>query len=166
MNENCKKELSNHINLEISKRNIPSTNIQPYLSVHPVSTKYQIYPCLNERKESNVPLEQYSTFNSKITFNPANKQSPNWCNYINIESELRNQNYGLTKGGNHIFIPNSNSDLYFYKFEEQSMNNDLYNPHKNLFKNENFQPFNPNINNLGYQLFYNNTRIQMKEIQN
>ena len=46
------------------------------------------------------------------------------------------------------------------------MNNNLYNPHKNLFKNENFQPFNPNINNLGYQLFYNNTRIQMKEVQN
>lgn len=157
-------QMSDYMNLEILKRNIPSAPIQPYLSVHPVSTKYQILPVFNLRKESGVELEQKCSYNTNLTFNPGNRKPPSWCDYVNTESELRNQLYGLSKGSQGVYVPNSNSDLYFYKFE--SGNNDNYNnsQHSLLFKTEVFESFNPNKNNLGNQLFHNNTRVQLKQM--
>lgn len=154
-----KNEMTNRINLEIAKRNIPSHKIQPYLSVAPVSTKYQVLPSLNMRKESCVNLEQQPSYNSELTFNPGTRKPPCWCDYVNVESELRNQIYGLSKGSSNVYVPKSNSDLFFYQFKTSNE----YNPHTKLFDKETFEHFNPNKDNLGNQLFHNNTRVQLKQ---
>jgi hypothetical protein len=154
--------MSDYMNLEISKRNIPSAPIQPYLSFHPVSTKYEILPVFNIRKESGVELEQKCSYNTNLIFNPGNRKPPSWCDYVNTESELRNQIYGLSKGSQRVYVPSSNSDLYFYRFNSGN-NNDLQ-QHPLLFRTEVFESFNPNKNNLGNQLFNNNTRVQLKQM--
>jgi hypothetical protein len=153
-------EKTNYINLEILKRNIPSHPLQPYLSVAPISTKYQVLPLFNLRKESSFSVEQKPTFNPNITFNPGTRKAPNWATYVNVESELRNQVYAISKGSENLYVPSSNSDLYYYNFETKPT---TYNPHNSLFLKETFNDFNPNPNNLGYELFGNCTRQQLKE---
>lgn len=151
-------QMSNYMNMEICKRNVPSQQLQPHLSVYPVSTKYELFPTLNKRKESCVVLEQHSSYNVSNVFNPGTKKPPSWSDYVNVESELRNQIYGLSKGSKSVYVPKSNSDLYYYNFKQDK--NEDYD--KILNRKENFNLFNPNIDNLGNQLFHNNTRIQLK----
>ena len=148
-----KKEMSQHSNHELAKRNIPSHPIEPYLSFHPVQTKYQILPIFNIRNDSGTQFQKpYETILTP----------PSRSYHVNTESELRNQLYSLSKNNTkHTYIPNSNSDLYFYRFES---NNNILNPHQHLNKKENFQTFNPNPNNLGNSLFHNNTRVQLKQL--
>ena len=62
------------------------------------------------------------------------------------------------------FIPGSNSDLYNTTYltppiATTKMTNEL------LFKQEKFSPFNPNMCNLGQDIFNNNTRVQVKNLK-
>jgi hypothetical protein len=104
------------------------------------------------------------TYNVDEVFNPGNTQSP-WSGFasnINTESELRNQVYALQKCSQAVYVPNSNSDLYKYRFQTKSQ----YNPHELLFRNETFESFNPNPapELCGSGLFYNNTRCQIRDM--
>ena len=61
------------------------------------------------------------------------------------------------------FVPNSRSDLYNSDYlTEQTNNTEMTS--KLLFKNEVFDDFNPNKCNLGYKLFNNHTRIQLRDL--
>jgi hypothetical protein len=160
----CVSQIHRQTNERIYNRNIPSQQLQPYLEVRPVMTKYSYLPVVDPRKNINVDLKQMPTFNIHSTFNPGNTQSP-WSGYasnVNIESELRNQIYALQKCSQNKYIPSSKSDLYDYKFKTITKPN----PHKLLFQNQAFNTFNPNpdSNICGSGLFYNNTRCQIKDI--
>ena len=104
------------------------------------------------------------TYSVNEVFNPGNTQSP-WSGFasnINTESELRNQIYALQKCSQAIYVPNSSSDLYTYKFQTKTQSN----PHELLFRDETFDSFNPNPapGLCGSSIFYNNTRCQVKDI--
>jgi hypothetical protein len=165
--ENSKECVSNihkEINQRIYNRNIPSQILQPYIDFRPVMTKYSYFPIVDPRKNINVLLQQKPIYNIHNTFNPGNTKSP-WSGFatnINIESELRNQIYALQKCSQATYIPSTNSSLYNYEFKVKTQPN----PHQILFENPNFNSFNPNPspNEVGFSLFNNPTRIQIKNI--
>lgn len=158
-------QITDSINKRIYDRNIPSQMLQPYLSVRPVMTKYSIMPIVDPRAPINVPLKQQPTYNSHNVFNPGNTQSPwsGFCSNINNESILRNQVFALQKCSQSEYVPSSKSDLYEYSFKP---NKNQFQPFPELFKKENFAPFNPNPENVGEGLFYNATRVQIRGIPN
>ena len=162
--EICNSQIHLQTNERLYNRNVPSQMLQPYIDVRPVLTKYSYFPIVDPRKPISVPLQQMPTYNVHNVFNPGNTQSP-WSGFasnINTESELRNQVYALQKCSQAVYVPSSNSDLYIYKFQTKTQ----HNPHDLLFKNENFESFNPNPapGMCGNAIFYNNTRCQVKDM--
>ena len=164
MNNNCKttsSQLSNELNERMYDRNIPSGPLQPYIDVRPVMTKYSIMPIVDPRAPIKSPMVQMPTYNIKNTFNPGNTQSP-WSGYsVNDESTLRNQLYPLQKCDQYYWVPSSNSDLYNSRQRDNGNENQIFN---NLFSKPTFNKFDPNICNIGNQLWNNNTRVQIKDV--
>ena len=152
-------------NKRIYDRVLPSHMLQPYLDVRPVSTKYSFLPIVDPRTPPQVPLVQQPTFHTEEVFNPGNTTSP-WSGFssqVNVESELRNQIYALQKCNQAVYVPSSRSDLYEERFPLGDMSQQ--NAHPYLFEQEHFKCFNPNPENVGQQLFLNNTRMQLKDVQ-
>jgi len=158
---NCASQKTNSINERIYDRNIPSRQLQPYLNVRPVMTKYSIMPIVDPRAPIKTPMVQLPVYNSYNTFNPGNTQSP-WSGFasnINKESELRNQIFALQKCSQAVYVPNSDSDLYQFGFTSTKKSEQ---PFPGLFQDEHFNTFNPNPENLGNVTFNNCTRQQLK----
>uniref|UniRef100_A0A6C0AS06 Uncharacterized protein n=1 Tax=viral metagenome TaxID=1070528 RepID=A0A6C0AS06_9ZZZZ len=160
----CVSTINEETNTRIYDRNIPSQPLQPYIDVRPVMTKYSYFPIVDPRRKINVPLEKMPTYNVNNVFNPGNTTSP-WSGFasnINVESELRNQVYALQKCSQSVYIPESNSDLYNYKFKTITKPN----PHELLFNNPSFDEFNPNPNpeTIGNTIFLNSTRMQVRDL--
>ena len=169
MKSECVSEIHNTTNRRIYDRNVPSQMLQQYIDVRPVMTKYSYLPIVDPRKELDVRMNQYPTFNPHTVFNPGNTQSP-WSGFasnINTESELRNQIYALQKCSQAVYVPTSNSDLYTYSFKPNMSEGSNYNQHNLLFKEDNFDTFNPNPNPnvVGTYMFSNPTRAQVKDLQ-
>jgi hypothetical protein len=148
-----------------SRRNIPSQPLQSYLSSRPVQTKYTVFPIVDPTRQINEALKQHSTYDISKVFNPGNAKSP-WSGYasnVNHESELRNQIYALQDCSAATYVPSSNSSLYNVKWQNSTQ---VTQPFPDLFKNEDFCSFNPNpdSNLVGYSIFNNSTRQQMKEM--
>jgi hypothetical protein len=155
--------IRNEMNSKIYDRNIPSAQLQPYLDVRPVMTKYSLLPIVDPRKKSNENMVQQPVYNTNAVFNPGNTQSP-WSGYasnINTETELRNQIFALQKSDNAVYVPSSTSDLYNYSFNTKKQNE---NKHSLLFHSEQFNTFDPTPNNLHLGLFNNYTRTQLNTL--
>ena len=161
----CNPTNVDEINSRISNRNIPSEALEPAIFARPVSTKFMIFPLVDDRKPANVPLKTYPIFNLSKNFNPGTAPAP-WSGYaanINIDSSLRNQYFALQKASQAAFIPSSKSLLY-NMYWPQTHNSNSYNLDK---KNQNeFSKFNPNPDEkvVGNLLFNNDTRNQIKNI--
>ena len=170
MNNNlCVSEIHSQTNKRISDRNIPSQTLQPYIDVRPVMTKYSYFPIVDPRKTSSIKMQVLPTFNIEKTFNPGNTTSP-WSGFatnVNTESELRNQIYALQRCSQSVYVPQSNSDLYTYKFTPTTSGivNNNSNAHNLLF--ENTVPVQTQFQSpmkKGEQLFMNSTRTQINLI--
>ena len=153
-------KLQHNINHKIYDRNVPSSPLQPYLDVRPVATKYTKFAIVDPRKRLDVPFIQEPTYNIHHTFNPGDRMAP-WSGFasnVNVESELRNQIYAIQSCSKAVYVPDSSSDLYNPMIHNTKPQDDL------LFKNEKFDKFNPNTENLGYLKFNNCTRQQLRNI--
>jgi hypothetical protein len=118
-------------NARTYSRLIPSHQLQPYLSVAPVQTKFTILPVVDPRKKFDVKLNQMGTYNAEKMFNPGNNTGP-WSGFassVNTESMLRNQIYALQKASQAVYVPSSHSDLYEHSFNTPKMSQ----PHDPLF---------------------------------
>ena len=148
------------------ERNIPSQPLQPYLDARPVMTKYSILPIVDPRKPIETPLIQQATYSPEKIYNPGNDSGP-WSGYasnINDESELRNQQFAIQTCPQASYIPSSKSNLY--KVNWQNNNKPPQQPFPTLFQDETFCPINPNPNpdKIGFALFNNATRQQVKDL--
>ena len=153
------------INLRTYERNIPSQPLQPYLDSRPVLTKYTILPIVDHRKMVKTPLIQEPTYHPDKIFNPGNNKGP-WSGYasnIHHESDLRNQLFALQSCGQAIYVPSSKSSLYDVKWQNRDIPQQ---PFPSLFENQSFCPNNRNVDpdKIGYALFNNATRQQMKDL--
>ena len=156
---------ANTMNIRAYSRNIPSSQLQPYLDARSVSTKYAKMPIIDLRKPIETPLIQQATFNPRHTFNPGNDFGP-WSGFasnVNKESDLRGQINAIQECSQAFYVPSSNSDLYKYGWQK---NDSVIQPFPELFKQEQFSQFNPNPNpnTIGYGLFNNATRQQTKDL--
>jgi hypothetical protein len=147
-----------------NRRNYSTHTLQPHLSARPVQTKYTIMPIVSPSQQINTPVTQQPTYDCNKMYHPTNKGP--WCGYasnINHESDLRNQLYPLSDCSTNAYIPSSSSSLYQVKWKN---NKNIEQPFPNLFKTENFCPMNPNPNpdSIGYALFNNATRQQVKDL--
>ena len=164
-NDGSASHKANIMNYRSYSRNIPSQPLQPYLDARSVSTKYATLPVIDLRKQINVPLKQESTYNPSHTFNPGNDFGP-WSGFssnINNESDLRGQIYAIQECDQSFYVPSSQSDLYTLNWKN---NKQIAQPFPDLFKNEKFNMFNPNPNPsvIGFGLFNNATRQQVKDL--
>ena len=153
------------MSLRTYARNIPSAPLQPYLEARSVQTKYSILPIIDLRKEINTPLTQQPTFSVENIFNPGNDTAP-WSGFasnINHESELRNQIFGIQNCSQSVYVPSSKSSLYNVNWQNT---NKPTQPFPDLFKSQDFSPVNPNPNpdKVGFGLFNNATRQQIKDL--
>ena len=161
----CELKAQEEMNKKLYERNVPSQKLQQYLDVRPVMTKYSYFPIVDPRRKIKTEFEVMPTYNVHNVFNPGNTESP-WSGFasnVNVESELRNQIYALQKCSQSVYVPESKSDLYDYKFMPT---NKVEQPHSLLFKHDEFNKFNPNSfsNDVGYSLFNNSTRTQLKDL--
>ena len=164
-NDGSDSQRANIMNSRAYSRNIPSQPLQPYLDARSVSTKYATLPIIDLRKPINTPLIQQATYNPSHTFNPGNDFGP-WSGFasnVNHESELRGQVYALQNCDQATYVPTSSSNLYNYKWQNNKPTNQ---PFPDLFKTEKFNMFNPNPNpeQIGFGLFNNATRQQIKDL--
>ena len=156
---NVNNERVEELNERIYNRNIPSNTLQNSYSIRPVSTKYSVMPIFDMHKESTVPIKKEKQYNIENTFNPGNTQSP-WSGYcVNAESTLRNQLYPSQKCDQYYWVPSSNSDLYNSRQPLNNNNNQMF---QDLFNKPTFDNFNPNMCNVGKNLWNNNTRVQVR----
>ena len=116
------KTLHNQINNTLYNRNVPSHNLQPYLDVRPVATKYVVLPTGDQRKTSQ--LIQQPTYFTASTFNPGDAAPRSGFN-VNLETDMRFRG----------FTPDSKSDLFTYNFKPNMI---AVNSHPLLFKEERF----------------------------
>jgi hypothetical protein len=127
-----------------------------------VSTKFTVLPVVEPRVFSQVPLKQQPIYNPEKVFNPGNTQSPfsGFSANVNKESELRNQLFALQNCSQSVYVPKSTSDLYEYMIPQNT--NVHTQPFPNLFREEKWEYFNPNTENVGGLTFYNDTRQQIR----
>jgi len=155
----CHVERDNELNKRLYSRNTTTAPLQAHFSSRPVSTKYATMPIVDQVRTPVVGLEKRPIFNSEKMFNPGNSMGP-WEGYsskVDNESSIRNQFFANQSCPQGKFIPSSSSDMYVVKMEQEE---NQYQPHQELFRPIEFQPFNPNTNNLPNELFYNHTRQQ------
>ena len=158
----CNSERNNELNRRISSRNVPSAPLQPQYSMRPVSTKYDMMGIVDRRPKTTENENIYPIYNVKHTFNPGSSVAPwsGFASHIDDESRLRNKFFAIQKCEQAAYVPNSNSELYNINIPQT---NNMQ-PHPDLFKPPDFEPFNPNTCNIGNMFFDNFTRQQIKDI--
>jgi hypothetical protein len=148
-------------NMRTFERIIPSQTLQPYLDSRPVSTKYALLPIIDLRTNNEPPLIQSATYSQESVYNPGDGAP--WSGYasnINNESILRNQIYALQKCSQSVYIPSTQSNLYEHKFKNSYP---MKQPHNGLFKDDKLSTKMHNQGNkIGYSMFNNSTRHQLK----
>jgi len=158
-NQHNSKEIyikQNDINKYIYNRNIPSNDIEPVFDPRPTPTKYET----NRKITPNVNIKQYNNFDTNNTFYPGTKKPSffGFSNNVDLETELlhNNNKYDVKNNGD-LYNNNTNNDNNSYYSE---INNSylLKKPESNYI-NQN------NLTSLGNETFYNNTRVQLKNIK-
>ena len=156
----CNQQRTEELNERISERNIPSSVLQPQFGIRPVSTKYAMMPIVDRRPVPKVPINPAPMYDISTTFNPGTAVAP-WSGFatsVNDESRLRNQFFALQKSPQSDYVPSTESDLYNTLITYRPVDQ----PFPGLFTEEKFSHFNPNVCNLGNNLFDNCTRVQLK----
>jgi hypothetical protein len=150
-------------NMRTFERIIPSQTLQPYLDSRPASTKYALLPIIDLRTNNEPPLIQSATYSQESVYNPGDGAP--WSGYasnINNESILRNQIYALQKCSQSVYIPSTKSNLYEHKFKNSYP---MKQPHDGLFKDDKLSTTIHNQGNkIGYSMFNNSTRYQLKSL--
>lgn len=158
-------EKQNFMNNEIANRHVPSGGITMNFSFRPVNTKYTFMPTVAPIAPSTEPIQNYGNYDASSSFFPATRKL-HFCGFasnVDRESTLRNQFFALQKADQRSYVPSSTSDLYENKINFIT-NNENLDSHL-LFREQQFQDFNPNnFPTIGNELFYNATRVQLKNI--
>jgi hypothetical protein len=159
-------ERVDELNDRMVSRQFSDSPLQPNFDPRPVPTKYAHFPIINRRTPLKEPVIPYLDYNSSVNFNPGTQRAPpsGYINSVNIENRLRNQYFALQHGGDQgVYVPSSSSDLYRTIVPSGSQQEQQ--PYPDLFDRPVFdQRPNPNIidSNIGKDLLYNNTRVQLR----
>jgi len=159
---------TDELNNRILERTVSDKPLPPNFTPRPVLSKYALFPMLDARKPTTVPIQPNYNYSIESNFTPPLMNVGPVSGIINnipLESDLRNQNFALHKGNDStVYVPSSNSDLYKVYIQSAPSNQ----PHPDLFDQPSFsQLTHPNIQNnpqVGTDRFHNNTRTQLKTL--
>jgi len=104
-------------NDEINKRAIlfqissPSLLMQPVLKMRPVSTRRDLFPCVERRRPTSQTIQNTPPFYISTDFCSGNDMAPRNGYHIEIETELQRPRDFSTRPED-TYIPSSKSDLY------------------------------------------------------
>ena len=155
-------QINNATNERIYDRFQPSSPLRPYYQPRAEQTRYTKFATHTEPVVSSVPLLVPPTYSPSKVFYPANREAP-WDGFaknIDIESDMRNQFYGIQQCGQATYVPNSGSDLYTLKSFTLPDHPNVQ-KHPFLFEKPEHALFNPNVNNTSNATFNNSTRHDM-----
>jgi hypothetical protein len=152
-------EINKITNDRIYDRTQPSEPLRPYYQPRAQPTKYTKFATHSEPVSSTVPLLIPPTYSPAKVFYPASRAAP-WSGFasnIDLESEMRNQFYGLQRCNQATYVPDSKSDLFtLQSFTLPDRPN--VQQHPLLFEKPEHALFNPNVANGGNTTFNNHTR--------
>ena len=149
----------NELNERLNTRYFPSEVLKPVFDSRPVSTKYSHFQLFEEQKATTVPLMNYKTYSPHEVFTPGDGKAPAeyFFTNVDVESKLRNQFMALQKCDRAEYVPEVNSTLYtsdkyipIYSLQKETPVSDIH--------------FNPDRCNLAPNLFFNHTRINLKNM--
>ena len=159
------------LNKRIYARNVPSQKIGAQFDPRPTSSRFIEFPDidnknLQESKKINNNLTRNYIYSN--TFNPGyNAPYKGYVNGIKDENELYRINHINNRDCLNHFPNNWMSDMYTHSVNGKDIQSELnlHTNHSLLFKTDNFNPTNLNPDNLGGNLFSNNTRVERRGIE-
>ena len=142
-------ERLDEINQRVLSRFQPEVSLPPIFDARPVMTKYTLFPMLDNRMPTQVPIQP--NYTSPVAAYMRN---------IHVETDLRNQMY-MTPD---VYVPSSTSDLYRVDIPggTGTGENTL---HSLLFQQFIFDHHvHPNLVNtkVGTEMLHNSTRSQLR----
>ena len=140
----------------------PSAPLRPYYQPRSQPTKYTKFATHTDPVSSIVPLQIPPTYSPSEVFYPANRSAPwsGFANNIDVESDMRNQFFGLQRCNQAVYVPDSSSDLFtLQSFTLPERKN--VQQHPLLFEKPEHALFNPNVVNAPNTTFNNHTRYDL-----
>ena len=151
------------LNTRIVERQFPDQPMQANFGFRPVPTKYALFPIIERRVKSNVPIPRAPEYNTHTHFSPATSNGPvaTYLANIDLETVLQNRHVSLQHGADQgVYVPSSKSDLYGFSavgrvesLDERAM---LFEKHTLYTKGSEI------ANQIGRDTFHNNTRTQLR----
>lgn len=156
----CHKNRTEELNKRIYERNIPSSQLQMNFDPRSVQTRYVKMPILDCRMPSKTPIRSEPVYNQGKVFNPGSSAPySGYATNIDNDSRVKNIFFPNQTCAQAKFIPGTQSDLFKATVPTPQPSNSL------LFHQPTLAPFNPNKCNLGYNIFYNHTKQQVKDMK-
>ena len=156
-------ERTDELNERIHQRIHVDSPLQPLYHPRPAMTKYSLFPTIDQRTSSQIPLHTYLDYSTTTSFAPIQSNGPvdGYIQNVSVECDLRNQYYALSSANQRYFVPSSNSDLY----RNRPVNGSLHEPqpYPNLFEKMELFTSEPSIDPaVGSLPFFNDTRAQLR----
>lgn len=155
----------NEINHRTVDFQLSNRILEPNFDPRPVQTRHVLYPMVDERKPTTIPIHNQLDFNIENDFHAGNAKAPINGYKPDAESCLQNRFFALQRSGIHnYYIPSSQSDLYR---ERPAIGRQEQQTHPLLKKSfvPEIQTEKPSFlqeNNIGNNLFHNHTRTQLR----
>jgi hypothetical protein len=154
------------LNTRTQSRQYSDFPLPPNFDPRPAETRYSIFPMLDKRMPTTVPIESNFGYAMETNFTPpitTNGPVAAYINNVNVESNLRNQYFALQKGADQSsYVPSSKGDLYNVYVPSRPSEQ----PYPLLFEKPVYEhKIHPNLAaapNIGRDLFHNNTRTQLR----
>lgn len=159
----CQFNYTQEISDRMYDRNLASQQLLPSYFARPEKTRQQHMNVYNVNKSKTDKIS-LPNFRIETTFTPGQRAPVNGYS-VDTETKLFNAYMPLQKCSQNKYIPDSTSSLYDnnYLTRNHIIKNE-YNPHILIQPNEKFDFHNPNINNLGRNIFNNDIRQQIKNV--
>jgi hypothetical protein len=156
------------MNSRVQSRQFSDHALEPNFSARPVSTKYSWFGTVakNTNPEPTVQVKPHMEHIVEHNFSPATRNGPfkTYARNIDTETVLRNQTMAYQKGSQHVYVPNSKSDLYNVTVVSRPSEQ----PYSMLFDKPTFShSVHPNLTHggaaIGKDKFNNSTRTQLRQ---
>ena len=160
----CNQSRNQELNNRLYNRNTTSAPVNMQYSIRGTPTRYVHMPILGCNKQPTVKNTIHPNYNVNSMFTPSSSLPFNgYQDNIDVETKLRGTIFPLQSCPQAKYIPSSKGDLYNNSYLTAT-NNPVAMTNNLLFNEEKFKEFDPNTCNLGYQLFDNHTRVQLRDM--
>jgi hypothetical protein len=109
--------------------------LKPLYNPRPAMTKRSVFPVVDLRCPSTVPLNNYLDYSDNVPM-PTKGPVDGFFHNVALESELRNQYFALSNANQRYYVPSTNSDLYRNRPVAGSLNEQQ--PYPYLFEQPSF----------------------------